>query len=491
MSPNDSMTLQRHSRPKPTVAGPRNTKRRLVAIVGRPNVGKSRIFNRLVGQRRSIVDDTPGVTRDRIFGRVERPSGDYILCDTGGFEPHEGDNIKQSLVRQAELAINEAALVLLVVDAREGLHPVDQELMRLLRRSAKKILVVANKCDLPHDTTPAQEFRRLGTNDLFPISAEHNLGFDLLEFALESALNGSPEGAEAGQGRSAGLAPTPEDPVRLAIVGRPNVGKSSMLNALVGEERSIVDPRPGTTRDYVDVFINAFGKSFQILDTAGIRRKSRVTDRFETYSIVRSLGQLEECNIAVLVIDALEGPTEGDARVAGYAFEQRIPLIIAVNKWDLIADKDSNTMEKYRKRVLDALRYVSYAPVMFCSALENFRVSRLLQIASEIHDESTKRITTSQVNQALKTVLEKHTPPLTKSRSSRIKFYYASQVSVTPPRFVIFCSHADDLHFSYKRYVENEFRAAFGFNHIPLAIHFRNRVRKNLADLTHQSESSQ
>jgi GTP-binding protein len=463
---------------------PLSARHPMVAIVGRPNVGKSRIFNRMIGERRSIVDDTPGVTRDRILGKVERFSGNFLLCDTGGFEPAAGDNIKQSLVRQASFAIDEAALVLLVVDHREGLHPVDEDLMRLLRRSGKPVLVVINKCDPAPAPPSTLEFRRLGTQAIHPISAEHNMGFEGLEEAIARSLypehhnqdSSMPLSQDTGPETDAGRAL-----VRMAIVGRPNVGKSSILNALLGEERSIVDPRPGTTRDVVDVTLNAFGKTFEILDTAGIRRKSRVADRFETYSIVRSLGQIEDCDVAALVIDAAEGPTEGDARVAGLAFEQRIPLIIVVNKWDLILNKDSKTLETYRKKVLDALRYVAYAPVLFCSALENQRVSRLLQIAADIHNESSKRISTSLVNQTLRTILEKHTPPLTKSRSSRIKFLYASQVDVNPPRFVVFCSHADDIHFSYKRFVENEFRAAFGFEHIPLAVHFRTRERREFA----------
>jgi GTP-binding protein len=474
----------------------------LVAIVGRPNVGKSRLFNRFLGERRSIVDDTPGVTRDRIIGRVETslPLGRFLLCDTGGFEPHQGDNIKQSLVRQATFAIDEARLVLFVVDGREGLHPVDEELARMLRKSGRPFLVVVNKCDIGSGIIDLASFRRLGVDAgrLLAISAEHNLGFDELECAMAAALGrklaDQPESPSAAPILYADDMAVPVKPaidlIRLAIVGRPNVGKSSLLNALLGEERSIVDPRPGTTRDVVDATINAFGKSFQVLDTAGIRRKSRVSDRFETYSIVRSLGQIEDCDIAALVIDAAEGPTEGDVRVAGLAFERRIPLIIVVNKWDLITNKETSTQEKYKQKVLDSLRYVAYAPVLFCSAAHNFRVSRLLQIASQLRDESNTRVSTSQVNQALEQILQKHTPPLTKSRSGRIKFYYATQVEVSPPRFVIFCSHAEDIHFSYKRFVENELRSHFGFKHIPLAVHFRTRERAPRESTTNQGHRS-
>lgn len=489
------------------VTAPRNAKPRqaappMIALVGRPNVGKSRIFNRFLGERRSIVDDTPGVTRDRLLARVDRPSplGSFTLCDTGGFEPHEGDNIKQSLVRQANFAIHEAKLVLLVVDAREGLHPVDEELARLLRRSDRPFVVVVNKCDPGAHDVDLASFRRLGVapSAIFPISAEHNRGFDELEAALAAGLgrHATEHEHKAGSWLASNFADTEQIPgahqqdeqaredlerdfVRLAIVGRPNVGKSSLLNALLGEERSIVDPRPGTTRDVVDATLNAFGKTFQILDTAGIRRKSRVSDRFETYSIVRSLGQIEQCDMAALVIDASEGPTEGDVRVAGLAFERRIPLMVIVNKWDLIPNKTTSTTEKYREKVLESLRYVAYAPVLFCSAAHNLRVSRLLRMASDLRDQSNTRVSTSQVNRALEDILQKHTPPLTRSRSGRIKFYYATQVDVNPPRFVVFCSHADDIHFSYKRFVENELRRTFGFTNIPLAVHFRSRERRS------------
>lgn len=451
----------------------RQTAQRMVAIVGRPNVGKSTIFNRFVRERRNMVDDTPGVTRDRLFARVSRGDCDFFLCDTGGFEPHSGDNIKLSLVRQAELAIEEAALVLFVVSVKEGLHPVDQELMRLLRKSGKPVFVVVNKCDRQEDEFFSDEFRRLGTNQLFALSAEHGRGFGELEEAIVENLTG----------RTASLGALPDNIVRLGIVGRPNVGKSSILNALTGEERSIVDPRPGTTRDYVDVFINAHQRTFQVIDTAGIRRKSRVSDRFEKFSIIRSIGQIEECDVAILVIDASEGPTEGDARVAGYAFERRIPLIICVNKWDLIEDKTSKTADDYRKEVLDKLRYVSYAPVIFTSAKENLRVSRLLKLAADLYTQAEHRVSTAEVNRALKAALEKHTPPLTQNRARRIKFYYGTQVDTCPPRFVIFVSHEKDLHFSYKRYLENTFREAFGFTMLPLALHFRERTRKDLSDL--------
>jgi GTPase len=445
---------------------PSKTYRKLVAIVGRPNVGKSTLFNRIIRSRKSLVYDEPGITRDRIFGRATFEGQDFYLCDTGGFEPSSQDVIKKQLVEQAELAIEEADVVIFVVDGREGMHPVDAELVRNLRKAGKKFLVACNKCDLPKDDLAGEDFRKLGVEKVFPVSAEHNRGVgDLLEAALES-LDHLPKIENA-----------PEGQVKLALLGRPNVGKSSILNRIFGESRSIVDDKPGTTRDTVDVELRAFGRDMVILDTAGIRRKSRMSHRIERFSAIRSLTSLEECDVACLVIDAKEGPTEGDARVAGYAFELRKPILIVVNKWDLLEDKHSKSTIEFTEKLHHALKYIRYAPVLFTSALENQRVSKIVPKCLELYDTSNRRVSTSEVNRALKEVLVKHTPPLSKGRARRIKFLYATQVSALPPRFVIFCSHPQDLHFSYKRFVENEFRSAFGFDEVPIALHFRERTQ--------------
>lgn len=442
---------------------------RLVAIVGRPNVGKSTLFNRIIRQRKSLVHDEPGVTRDRIFARARYEQIEFYLCDTGGFEPTAKDNIKIQLVEQAELAIEEADTVIFVTDGREGLHPVDAELVKRLRKSGKNFVVAVNKCDLPRDDIFAEEFRKLGVDRLFPVSAEHARGIgELLEAATEPLANMPRINMENSQA------------VKLALIGRPNVGKSSILNRLAGEQRSIVDERPGTTRDTVDVQLRYFGRDVRVLDTAGIRRKSRMIDKLERYSALRSVTCLEECDVALLIIDAEEGPTEGDARVAGFAFELRKPIIVAVNKWDLIENKNSKSTIDYTKTIHDALRYITYAPVVFVSAIENQRVSKLMPLCFEMFDEGARRVSTSEVNRVLKEILTKHTPPLSRGRSRRIKFYYATQVGISPPRFVIFCSDPDDIHFSYKRFVENEFREAFNFQHIPLAVHFRERTRNPL-----------
>lgn len=448
----------------------------LIALVGRPNVGKSTLFNRLIKQRKSLVDDQPGVTRDRIFGIAEHNGNSFYLCDTGGFEPASKDNIKKQLVEQAEMAIEEAALVLFVVDGREGLHPVDSDLIRRLRKANKSFFVCVNKCDLPKDDFLAEDFRKLGAEHIFPISSEHNRGVsDLLDHVVSHLTALSPHHALT-QSKS-------DDNIRLALIGRPNVGKSSILNRLVGESRSIVDARPGTTRDAVDVQIKYNGKNLSIIDTAGIRRKSRMVDKLEKFSAFRSVMCLEECDVAILVIDAQEGATEGDARVAGYAFELRKPILIVINKWDLIKDKDSKTVERFTENLHHDLRYIRYAPIVFVSCLENLRVSRLLPMALSLYEQGTKRNSTSQVNQVLKDILLAHTPPLVKNRSRRIKFLYATQVGVLPPRFVIFCSHPQELHFSYKRFVENAFKEAFGYKDIPISIIFRERTRKSLDEM--------
>ena len=446
---------------------------RLIAIVGRPNVGKSTLFNRIIRERKSLVHDEPGVTRDRIFARSEHEGEKFYLCDTGGFEPTSKDNIKIQLVEQAQMAIEEAECVIFVVDGREGLHPIDSELVKQLRKSGKQFVVCVNKCDLPKDDHLAEEFRKLGVDKVFPVSAEHSRGVnDLLDeatqvFKKSSKLN----------------TPNDESNIKLAIIGRPNVGKSSILNRLVGHTRSIVDDKPGTTRDAVDVEIKYHGRDLTIIDTAGIRRKSRMVDKIEKFSAFRSVTCLEECDVAIMVIDAKEGATEGDTRVAGYAFEMRKPILIVINKWDLIEDKNTKTALNFKEKLDVDLRYIRYAPIIFISAQENLRVSKLIPQCLELYDQSSRRFSTAKVNEALKNTLLKHTPPLLKNRSRRIKFYYATQVGVLPPRFIIFCSHPQDLHFSYKRYIENAFRETFGFNDVPISIVFRERTRKSLEDM--------
>lgn len=442
---------------------------RLVALVGRPNVGKSSIFNRLIKERKSLVHDEPGVTRDRIFGIVKHESFRFFLCDTGGFEPTAKDVIKTQLVFQAQIAIDEAALVVLVVDIRDGLQPDDIVIVRKLQKSKKPFLVVANKADLPSKDLDTLEFKKLGVSNIFPISAEHNRGFDVFLDAIVEELQKITPFATHDV--------TSENSIRLAIVGRPNVGKSTILNCILGEKRSLVDDKPGTTRDAVDAHIKYFGHNLTLIDTAGIRRKGRMFDKLEKFSAFRSLVVLEESDIVVLVTSAEEGITEGDVRVAGYAFELRKPILIVVNKWDTVKDKDSKTADEITKKIHMDISYLSYAPILFVSANENLRVNKILAECIKIYEESSVRHSTSKVNDCLHEVLLKHTPPLVKNRSKRIKFYYATQVAILPPRFVIFCSYPDELHFSYKRFMENSFREYFNYQHVPIQLIFRERSR--------------
>jgi GTP-binding protein len=450
---------------------------RLVALVGRPNVGKSSLFNCILRKRKNLVHNEPGVTRDRILSRAEHEGIPFYICDTGGFEPTSKDNIKKQLVEQAELAIEEAEVVLFVADGREGVHPIDSDLVKRLRKAGKNFIVCVNKCDLPKDDICIEEFKKLGVPEICAVSAEHNRGIShMLDTACRTFK--TPQSPK----------PTAHDeavePVatslKIALIGRPNVGKSFILNRLVGEARSLVDDKPGTTRDAVDSLITYHHREIQIIDTAGIRRKSRMADKLEHFSVLRSLACLEECDVAILVMSAKEGATEGDMRVAGYAFELRKPILIVINKWDLIENKNSKTTNLFIEKIHIDLKYLRYSPIIFISALENLRVSKLIPACLHLYDQSNKRQPTSQVNTALKNILIKHTPPLVKNKSRRIKFFYATQVGCLPPRFVIFCSHPQEIHFSYKRFVENSFREAFHYDDVPISIIFRERTRSPL-----------
>jgi GTP-binding protein len=446
---------------------------RLVAIVGRPNVGKSSLFNKLIKKRKSLVFDVPGVTRDRLFGTVEHNGEKFFVCDTGGFETSKEDLMQTKLTKQSLMAIDEAHLIIFVVDGtEETILPADRALLKYIRKAKKEVILCVNKIDNYKRHELVHHFHALGIPDMFPVSAEHSLGLDdLLDKVMEKLHVICPKKIDDF-----------DDEIRLALIGRPNVGKSSILNKILGEERSIVDKTPGTTRDVVDALVTYHEKHFRVLDTAGIRKKSRVSDKLESFSSMRSMSCIEEAHVTVLVIDAEEGVTEGDARVAGYAFERHKPILIVINKWDLILDKSSNTINEYTKKVLIDLKYVSYAKIIFVSALENQRVSRILPICLELYEQSKSRKSTSEVNTILKELLVDVTPPMTKNKAKRIKFFYATQVGVLPPTFIIFCSHPDELHFSYKRYLENSFRERLGLKNIPLNLVFKQNSEKQQAE---------
>ncbi|MET0621479.1 MAG: ribosome biogenesis GTPase Der [Pyrinomonadaceae bacterium] len=447
----------------------------LVAIVGRPNVGKSTLFNRLVGERRSIVGDEPGITRDRIYGESEWAGRRFSLVDTGGIVPDDDEVIPANIFRQAEFAITEAAVLVWVVDARAGATPLDEELARLLRSTDKPVLVAANKVDTAKLEALAGEFHRFGFDDVLPISAENSDGVAELLDALVERL--PPAGAED-EGESEGRARE----VRLAIVGRPNVGKSSLLNRLVGDERVIVSPVAGTTRDAVDTVLEAEGQSFRLIDTAGIRRKGKTEEMAEKLSVVMARRSLERADVAVVVVDAVEGVTALDANIAGYALDAGCSIILAVNKWDAVPDKDNHSVSVFERDLRFKMKFLEWAPVMTISALEGQRIDRLLPLAVRAHEARNRRVPTSQLNAFYERVMASGRAPTTpapvKGGQSRLHVQYLTQVGVRPPSFVVFTSGGrPGLHFSFERFLQNRLREEFDFFATPLRIIERHKKK--------------
>ena len=433
----------------------------IVAVVGRPNVGKSTLFNKLIGQRLSIVEDTPGVTRDRIFADCEWLNRTFLLVDTGGIEPTSDDVILLQMRRQAQLAIESADVIILVTDVREGLTATDKDVAEMLRKSGKPIVVAVNKCDSIGDP-PAEfyEFYNLGLGDVFPLSAAHGHGTgDILDAVLEHL----PE--RAGDEYD-------EAYTKVAVIGKPNAGKSSLVNRLAGEERMIVSDIAGTTRDAVDTVVeNEFGK-YVFIDTAGMRKKSKVDDNIEKYSVLRATMAIERSDVCLILIDAQEGVTEQDTKVAGLAHDAGKACIIVVNKWDLI-EKDDKTMDRMREDIRRDLSYMPYAPILFISALTGQRVGRLFELINYVNDQAAMRITTGTLNSVLADAQTRVQPPTDKGR--RLKIYYMTQVGVKPPHFVIFCNDKKLFHFSYQRYLENQLRSVFGLEGTPIVLTIRQK----------------
>ena len=437
----------------------------LVAIVGRPNVGKSMLFNKLTGQRTSIVEDTPGVTRDRIYGDCEWCGRSFSLVDTGGIEPGTDSDMLKFMRRQAEIGIELADAIIMVTDVRSGVTAADEEVAVMLRKSGKPVALAVNKCDSVGPTNPdVYEFYSLGIGDLFETSAVHGHGTgDLLDWVLENIPED--DGKEEA-----------DDVVKAAIVGKPNVGKSSLLNRILGEERVIVSNIAGTTRDAIDsYFENETGK-YCFIDTAGMRRKSKVDDAIERYSNMRSINAIDRADVCLILIDANEGVTEQDTKIAGLVHEAGKAAVIVVNKWDAVADKETNTMRDMEADVRQGLSYMLYAPVVFLSALTGQRVDRLFQVIQEVHAQNTKRITTGALNSVLADATARVQPPTDKGR--RLKIYYMTQASTKPPHFVIFCNDARLFHFSYQRYLENQIREVFGLQGTPLRLTIRQKGDK-------------
>ena len=434
----------------------------IVAIVGRPNVGKSSLFNRLIGRRAAIVEDTPGVTRDRIYADAEWLNYCFTIVDTGGIEPENDSDLSVQMRRQAELAIETADVILFLADGREGLTASDRDVAELLRKSKKKVVLAVNKVDAPKYEDIKYDFYELGFGEPYTISAEQGLGLgDLLDDVVS------------------GFSPADTDPeekrIDIAVIGRPNVGKSSLVNALIGERRSIVSDMPGTTRDSLDTPFSYAGKEFTIIDTAGIRRKRSIEDSsIERYSVIRSLAAIRRSDIVLILIDASQGLSEQDVRLAGYAHEEGKASLLIVNKWDLI-EKDTYTSDQFKKKFQSDLAFMSYVPMIFVSAKTGQRVDRILDLGVSVYEESCRRITTGALNDIVNEAVLVTEPPSDHGR--RLRVYYSTQVSVQPPTFVIFVNDPDLVHFSYARYLENYIRKSFQLTRIPIRLLFRSKKK--------------
>ncbi|MBS7402420.1 MAG: ribosome biogenesis GTPase Der [Oscillospiraceae bacterium] len=433
----------------------------LVAIVGRPNVGKSHLFNRIVGQRLSIVEDTPGVTRDRLYAECEWNGVKFDVVDTGGIEPTTDNEILLFIREQANIAIDTADVIVFVTEIGTGVTAADKDIANMLLRSKKKVVLVVNKMDKTGELDPSfYEFYSLGLGDPIAVSAVHGHGTGDMLDACVAAFPELPE------------SPEEDDRIRVAVIGKPNVGKSSLINLILGEKRCIVSNVAGTTRDAVDSRVdNEWGK-YVFIDTAGIRRKSKVEDRIEKFSVMRAQLAIERADVCLIMLDAREGVTEQDTKIAGLAHEAGKASIIVVNKWDLI-EKDSKTMDSMRKEVMRDLAFMSYAPVLFISAMTGQRTQRIFELVNFVNDQSAMRITTGMLNNVLADATARVQPPTDKGK--RLKIYYMTQTGIRPPNFVVFCNSRELFHFSYQRYIENQIRAVFGLEGTPIRMVIRQK----------------
>jgi GTP-binding protein len=448
------------------------TKRAMVAIVGRPNVGKSTLFNRLIGQRRAIVGDEPGITRDRIYGEVEWAGTKFSLVDTGGIVPDDDAVIPANIFKQAGLAIEESEVLIWVVDARKGITQLDEELAGLLRSTGKPVLVAANKSDSSSLESERVEFYRFGFEDVVPVSAEQGIGVgDLLDGVIQFLKVADTDDTDV------------KDELKLAIVGRPNVGKSSLLNRLLGEDRVIVSPVAGTTRDAIDTVLETPERRFRIIDTAGIRRKGKTDEMAEKLSVIMARKSLERADVAIVLIDAIEGVTALDANIAGYAMDAGCSIIIAVNKWDALAEKETNTAVEFERGLRDKMKFLEWAPVITISALTGQRVERILSLVQRADEARNRRVPTAQLNDFFERAIAQPrggtAPSPARGGFSRLKVQYLTQVGIRPPTFVVFTSGGRaGLHFSYERYLLNRLREEFDFFATPLRIIEKHKSKK-------------
>lgn len=438
--------------------------RAIVCIVGRPNVGKSTLFNRIVGERIAITEDKPGVTRDRIYAEAEWLNNYFTLIDTGGLEPDNEDAIMTNIRKQADIAIDTADVILFVVDGLAGLTSTDREVANILRRSGKDVILVCNKIDTPKTPDEIYEFYELGLGEPMVVSGEQALGLGDL---LDEVLKYFPEDKNVEED---------EDIVKVTFIGKPNVGKSSLINYILGEERVIVTNIPGTTRDSIDSYFTYGENDYVLVDTAGLRKKKKIYEEVERYSVVRTLAAVDRSDICVLVIDATEGVTEQDTKIAGYAHDNGKAMIIAVNKWDLI-EKDGKTYKSFEKDLRDTLGFMSYAPIIFISAKTGQRINKLLDLVNVVNNNYNLRISTGVLNDIINQAVLMNQPPSDKGR--RLRIYYGTQVSVRPPKFVVFINDKELMHFSYERYLENQIRSHFGFDGTPIQFEFN---QKNKGD---------
>ncbi len=436
----------------------------IVAIVGRPNVGKSQLFNRIVGKRVSIVEDTPGVTRDRIMSEAQWLDKAFLLIDTGGIEPDSDDEITAMMRAQAEIAIETADVIIFLTDVRTGLLPDDEEVAKILMKSKKPIVLAVNKCDSPGEPPMEYyEFFNLGMGEPVAISAIQGMGTgDLLDEVVKGFKPDE-------------LSEEEEDIIKVAVVGKPNAGKSSLVNCILGEDRMIVSNIPGTTRDAIDSYVERDGKKYLFIDTAGIRRKSRVNEKVEKYSVLRSYTAVERADVCLILIDGTEGPTEQDTKIAGYAHNEGKASIFVVNKWDIV-EKDTHTMDEMRKEIMEEFPYMMYAPSMFISAKTGQRVESIFEMIDRVHENSKRRITTGMLNDLIADATARVQPPTDKGR--RLKILYGVQSDITPPQFVIFVNDVRLMHFSYERYLENRIRSAFDYTGTPIKFYIRERNEK-------------